>query len=62
MKNSRSESQEEYVFIRRINDWEIYCSPSKKSLIFKTLSYKPPELELSKEEILGLLKEIDQKG
>ena len=62
MNDSHSDSQEEHVFIRQINDWGGDGSPSKKGLMLKTLSYTPPEPELSKEDILGLLKEIDQKG
>jgi hypothetical protein len=45
--------------IKEIDDWEISFSVSEKALYIDTVSYHPPRLKLSRDDLKELLDTID---
>jgi hypothetical protein len=50
---------EDETVIKEIDDWEISFSVSQSTLYIDTVSYHPPRLKLSREDLKELLNTID---
>ncbi len=54
------EDIDDEVIIKNINDWQISVSKSRKRLYINTVSYHPPKLEFSREDLQELIKILDK--
>jgi hypothetical protein len=50
---------EDEVLIKKIDDWEITASKSRKRIYIQTTSYHPPKLGFTRKDLQGLLNTMD---